>query len=527
MFVTSSVNLGRSLERGFRFVLSAWLLTASVPVSAQSIGIGSLGPGGIPASRGAFYTPLSLSFDARYIAFAVDYPALDPADTDDDYDIFIGDRQLGTITRLPLPADRFGVLFRPHVSISADGRFVAFDAPEPFVPGMAFRQTYVFDRMSSTSELVGVAQGGTANGDSLHPSISADGRYVAFVSYATNLVAGDTNGVADVFVRDRTLGTTTRESVGATGAQSSGSSWLDSDRSLSADGRYLVFRSGSSNLVSGDTNARDDVFLRDRVSGTTTQVSVTSGALQATGGDSGWPAISSDGAWIVFESFARDLVTGDTNDRRDVFLHHRPTGATTRVSVATGGGEGSGGRLGAGRPSVNADGSAVVFHADFTNLVGSDTNEVADVFLHARVSGSTSRVSVPAPGAQAVGGPSAFGVLSDDGQTVVFGSGATNLVAGDTNLLVEPFAQTVSSGAVARVAFVPGGGQAGAPPFGPSLTTAGQAVMSADGRFIAFSSTLATLVVEDVDIARDVFVHDKSTHVTMLVSVGGNGRQSD
>jgi Tol biopolymer transport system component len=528
MFLIGSLDLFRSRERGLRFALAALTLTASIPTaSAQSVGIGSLGPDGIPASRGAFYTPLSLSFDARYIAFAVDYPALDPADTDNDYDIFIGDRQLGTIARLPLPADRFGALFRPHVSISADGRLVAFDAPEPFVPGRASRQVYVFDRTNATTQLVSVVAGGTADGDSLHPSISADGRYVAFVSRATNLVAADTNGLADVFVRDRTSGITIRDSVSSTGAQSSGSSWLDSDRSLSADGRYLVFRSGSSNLVLGDTNARDDVFLRDRVSGTTTRVSVDSGAMQATGGDSGWPAISNDGAWIVFESTAGDLVTLDTNAQRDVFLHHRPTGATTRVSVATGGGEGSGGRFGAGSPSVNADGSAVVFHADFTNLVAGDTNDAADVFLHARVGGATSRVSVPAPGAQAVGGPSAFGVVSDDGRTVVFGSGATNLVAGDTNLLAEPFAQTVSSGAMARVAFVPGGGEAGGPPFGPSLTTTGQAATSADGRFIAFTSTLATLVLEDVDIARDVFVHDKLTRVTTLVSAGGNGRQSD
>lgn len=528
MFVTRSLDHRRRRGRGVDFALAALIWAASIPAaSAQSVRIGSLGPGGIPASRGTFYTPLSLSSDARFVAFAVDYPALDPVDTDNDYDIFIGDRQLGTIARLPLPADRFGALFRPHVSISADGRFVAFDAPEPYVPGLAYRQTYVFDRTSNTTALVSVALTGTANGDSVHPSVSADGRYVAFVSYATNLVAADTNGVADVFVRDRALGVTTRESVGATGLQSAGSSWLDSDRSLSADGRYVVFRSGSSNLVPGDTNARDDVFVRDRVSATTTRASVASGAVQATGGDSGWPAISGDGAWVVFESTATDLVAGDTNARRDVFLHHRPTGVTTRVSAATGGGEGSGGRLGAGRPSVNADGSAVVFHADFTNLVAGDTNDAADVFLHARVGGATSRVSVPAPGVQAVGGPSAFGVVSADGQTVVFGSGATNLVAGDTNLLAEPFAQTVSSGATTRVAFLPGGGQASGPPFGPSLTATGQAAMSADGRFIAFSSTLATLVVEDVDIARDVFVHDTSTRVTTLVTVGSNGRQGD
>ncbi|MGZ4664922.1 MAG: TolB family protein, partial [Frankiaceae bacterium] len=149
--------------------------------------------------------------------------------------------------------------------------------------------------------------------------VSANGRYVAFISGAANLVPGDTNTESDVFVRDRRAGTTTRVSVSNTGAQANGYSY---EVAVSANGRYVAFDSNATNLVPGDTNDAQDVFVRDRRAGTTTRVSVSNSGAQGNGG-SGDPAVSANGRYVAFNSFATNLVPGDTNDARDVFVRDR------------------------------------------------------------------------------------------------------------------------------------------------------------------------------------------------------------
>jgi Tol biopolymer transport system component len=170
---------------------------------------------------------------------------------------------------------------------------------------------------------VSLATGGTqANNDSESPgAISADGRYVTFVSGASNLVAGDTNDTSDAFVRDRVKGTTSRVSVATGGTQADSYS---SSSSISGDGRYLAFDSPASNLVAGDTNGPNgsDVFVRDRVRGTTTRVSVATGGTQADS-TSFSSSISGDGRYVAFTSWAISLVAGDTNHESDVFVHDR------------------------------------------------------------------------------------------------------------------------------------------------------------------------------------------------------------
>jgi len=179
--------------------------------------------------------------------------------------------------------------------------------------------------VNGTTERVSVdsfeAQG---NFDSYYPSISADGRYVAFGTDATNLVSGDTNGAEDILVRDRVNGTTERVSVDSSGTQGNG---LSQDPSISADGRYVAFGSSANNLVSGDTNGQD-VFVRDRQNGTTERVNVDSSGAQ--GNDLGWvPSISADGHFVVFQSEATNLVSGDTNSVRDIFVRDRCGTATS------------------------------------------------------------------------------------------------------------------------------------------------------------------------------------------------------
>jgi Tol biopolymer transport system component len=158
--------------------------------------------------------------------------------------------------------------------------------------------------------------GGDPNADSYSASVSADGRFMAFWSYASDLTAGDGNGLPDVFVRDLGAGTTVRASVDAGGGDSNGVSYC---RSISADGQFIAFWSSASDLVAGDGNAKYDVFVRDLVAGTTVRASVDTGGGDSNG-DSSFPAVSADGRRVGFESNASDIVTGDGNGLTDVFV---------------------------------------------------------------------------------------------------------------------------------------------------------------------------------------------------------------
>ena len=185
----------------------------------------------------------------------------------------------------------------------------------------------------NTTSRVSVATGGAqaTGGSSIAsrwPDVSANGRYVVFQSFATNLVPGDTNGTEDVSSHDRQTGVTELVSVGPGGVLGNANSVLPR---VSADGRFVSFYSIASNLVAGDTNGATDVFVRDRQAGATTRVSVGTGNVQGNGG-SGVADISGDGQWVVFYSIATNLVSGDTNAQSDIFLHDRDTGTTTRVS---------------------------------------------------------------------------------------------------------------------------------------------------------------------------------------------------
>src|SRR2546423_15089745 len=220
------------------------------------------------------------------------------------------------------------------------------------------------------TELDSVSSAGVqGNQDSELPAVSADGRFVAFVSLADDVVPGDSNGAVDVFVRDRVTGTTERVSVSSTGAQGNADSGLLNGMggpSLSADGRYVAFDSQASNLVKGDTNNAIDVFVHDRVTGTSERVSVSSVGVQGNG-DSTHPSISADGSRVAFDSFADTLVQPDSNFSQDVFVHDRGTGSTVRVSDAPGGVQGNNSSFGA---DANGNGHLVVFSTFASNLGG-------------------------------------------------------------------------------------------------------------------------------------------------------------
>ena len=320
------------------------------------------------------------------------------------------------------------------VAVSADGRFVAFDSfATDLVAGAAkgVDQVYVRDRKLGTTEQASVSsRGAKAGTSSIDPSISADGRFVAFEWNVTN-------PLNDVFVRDRKLGKTERVSVSSRGKRANGGSDLPS---ISADGRFVAFSSFATDLVPGDTNrgrcSKDsphcglDVFVRDRKTGTTERVSLSWRGEQGDG-DSGLfgVAISADGRFVAFDSDATNLVPGDTNPLGDVFVHDRLRGTTERVSVGPGGVQADDGSVG---PSISAHGRFVAFESDATNLVPGDSNGARDIFVRDRKLGKTERVSVSSRGRQG-DGDSFVAAISADGRVVGFESEATDLVPGDTN----------------------------------------------------------------------------------------------
>jgi Tol biopolymer transport system component len=422
--------------------LSVWLCIASgSALQAQSTVRVSVGPGGAQGV-GASRFP-EISDDGRTVAFQSVAPNLVPGDTNGASDVFARDRVTGATELVSVGLGGApGNNPSEYPSISADGRYVAFDSlASNLVPVDANPTFDVFvrDRLNGSTELVSVdSAGGAANGDCYSPAISADGRFVAFVSNAGNLVPGDTNADFDVFVHDRMTGTTERVSVDSNGAQAdSASDWC----AISADGRFVVFSSTATNLVPGDTNGDYDVFLRDRQAGVTECISVDAAGIPGNG-FSDVSSISGDGRFVAFTSLASNLVSGDTNATYDAFLRDRQAGTTERVSLSTGGAEGDHGGI---ARTVSPDGRYVAFSSFSTNLVPGDTNGVTDVFVRDRVGGTTLRVDVDSLGGQTNQTSDLAGrkAMSPDGRFVVFESYASNLVPGDTNGAVDVFVHDV------------------------------------------------------------------------------------
>jgi Tol biopolymer transport system component len=403
-------------------------------------------------------------------------------------------------------ADDASGFYATPSSISADGRYVAFDSiATDLVEGDTNGTTDVFvhDLVGGGTVRVSVdSSGGQGNGASRWPSVSADGRFVAFGSYASNLVAGDANGLPDVFVRDRDPdgngvfdegnSLTLRVSVRPDGGDSDGASYTPS---ISADGSRIAFAGEADDLVGDDTNGRADVFVRDLVAGTTIRASVDSSGSEAHS-DSYYPAISADGRYVAFQSYALDLVANDANGVADIFVRDLLAGQTTRASVDSAGGEAD--DL-SNSPAISAHGEAVVFTSRADDLVAGDFNASTDVFVHDQTTGATTRVSVDSFGHEHEG-ESTVPSISADGRFVVFQGESLELV--DADLEDEPnvFLHDRTSGATTLVNVNCAGQAAEYGSFEPAI--------SADGRFVAFMSHADNLVDGDTNFVSDVFVRD-------------------
>ncbi len=386
----------------------------------------------------------------------------------------------------------------PSISLSSDGRFIVFQSGATnLVSGdeNSADDIFIFDKEGedgSQVELISVDSDETAsNGSSSNGAVSSDGRYVVFQSNATNLVSGDVNSASDIFLRDRTDGTTIRVSVNDDGDEADGDSI---NPRISSDGRYIVFQSAATNLVSDDTNEQIDIFLHDTDSETTTRISLSATDVEGDG-DSTNPDISSDGNIIVFESEATNLIDDDDNAFSDIFAFNISGDTITKISADTGSDDSDGNST---LPRISGDGSSVVFLSEASDLVSADTNNLQDVFLYTFSDESIIRVNEGSP--QNADGVSDNPSISTDGNYVAFQSSATNLTSGDSNDADDIFVYDVENSSVTRISVTDTGNQLVQSSTTPSINSSGQ--------FIAFTSLDNELISSDTNDLEDIFLLD-------------------
>ena len=348
--------------------------------------------------------------------------------------------------------------------------------------------------------------GGEGNNDSYQPVTTADGRYVVFQSAADNLVLGDTNGVQDIFLYDRRTQVIRRLTMGLDGAQTDG----DSRRpAVSAAGDVVIFESQATNLVLGGGNGYWQVFALDLQRNVVGQVS--SAVTGAPGdSDSGQAKVSGDGRFVAFASRATDLVPGDTNGRGDVFVYDRSLGEMARVSMSPAGTQSNGNSI---NPTISADGRYVAFQSLASNLLPECNGIFYQVYLFDHITKKLTLVSHQA--GQMGNDESQRPALSADGRYVAFESWASNLVVGDTNEVSDIFVYEVETGTVTLASVGANGATAS--------NVSGSAVLSADGRYVAFASLADNLVPDDHNYQFDVFLFDRQLGQTLLVSRNGAG----
>jgi Calx-beta domain/WD40-like Beta Propeller Repeat len=422
-------------------------------------------------------------------------------------------------------------------SISADGRFVAFESTAANLTAVSDTNgapdIFVRDLQTGVTTLVSVNVAGTATaaGVSGNPSISADGRFVAFDSTAANLVSlSDTNNTVDIFVRDLLTGVTTLISVNNAGNGSGNA--VSQFPIISANGRTVAFQSNAVNLTTfSDTNNQADVFARDLQLGATRLLSVNSAGTSAGSLRSSLTSqrvVSDDGRFVVFESEAGDLVPNDTNGsgvfNMDVFVRDLQTATTILVTVNTAGDTGNLGTIFSGA-QISGNGRFVAFESRLNNLVTgiNDLNGGNDIFVRDLTAGTTTVLSLNTTGTSTGNRPSHRPSISADGRFVAFDSDANDLVPNDTNngigggQINDVFVRDLQTGTTALVSINNAGTDSGS-------SSSFEPQINADGRFVLFESGASNLTSDsDFNSTTDIFVRDLQTSATFLISKGING----
>jgi hypothetical protein len=527
--------------------------------------------------------------DGRFVLFTSTANNLTPGDNSLlRSDVFLRDRLSNTTTLVSVNdagtgggnGNSYGGL------VSTNGRYVVFESDaSDLVPGDTNASTDIFERdlQMGTTTLVSVAtNGGSGNGASTYPVITPDGRYVAFLSFASNLVTNDTNGIQDVFVRDTVAGTTTLASVGATGSITVGLTNMDTPV-ITPDGRYVAFFSTASNMVPFATQVNGDVYVRDTVGGTTTCVSTNIFFLYLTnegyssflsGAESLHPSISDDGRYVAFRhSFGQYYPTNtyvyDASMQTDIVVRvagsSQPFGSSdspyvmppynddvygpeitpdgrfiayaaydgnlhlwdnqmatdTVVSVDQSGNVPTNGL--STSPVFTPDDEHIAFVSTATNLVTNVISSGAHVYLRNLQAGVTSLVDVDTNGAGSVDVTGAFPSLSSNGQFVAFTSPDGSLVSADTNRALDVFVRDMTNGITQMISARNAGIS---PQSGNGISSMSQISLTPDGRWLAFSSGSSDLVTNDFNASQDVFVADLQTGSNILVSVGLDGNSA-
>ncbi len=363
---------------------------------------------------------------------------------------------------------------------------------------------------------VSVGLGGAAtNRSSSFPQISADGRFVAFESTASNLVAGDDNNSSDVFLRDQSNGMTTlvSKSRNGNGASADDTSY---QAAISATGRYIVFVSSAGDLVARNVNNNKyNIYRYDRDTDITTLVSITDRFADLSNGDSYNPQVTPDGRYVVYESYASNLVDDDQNGSSDIFRIDLQAGRTSRASVSTNEAQGNDH---SNNPQITPNGRYIVFQSEAVNLVaGIDANNAPDVFLRDTQLDETFLISVGRNGRSNRGNYNPQ--VTPDIHYVVFETDASNLVDNDNNGRSDILVRDLRAGGITRVSVDSNGAQSNSGSYSPQITD--------DGRRVIFQSHATNLVAGDVNGKFDIFSHDQGDNKTSLVSAKPDGTQAN
>lgn len=387
--------------------------------------------------------------------------------------------------------------YAAYPSISDDGRYVVFDSQaSTLVPGDTNEVNDIFlhDRWTHRTELVSVSSDEEQSESPVYLArIDPSGRFVIFQSGSMKLAPG-ANGVGSVFLRNLENGTT--ELVSLSSDEEAANS-LSFPGDITPDGRYVAFESWGSNLGPADANDKLDVFVRDRVEGTTTRVSLRADGQERVG-DSSSPSISDDGRFVAYTALVgtQGEERDDFIDEMQVFWHDRETGDVRMISVSS---DGRRGNAFSNSPQISGDGRYVAFQSGASNLVPGDANRLFDIFVHDTQTRTTRRISVSSAGEESNG--RSFGpIMSGDGRYVAFGTTASNLAPGDTNGRNDAYLHDLATGATERVSL---GSQ------GQEPTSHSENVFVSEGALFVTFANYSALVPEDQNDARDIFVLDR------------------
>ncbi len=390
--------------------------------------------GGFPNGNSSYPAPV-ISNDGRIVAFASLASDLIQADTNRQNDVFVRDRYTNNTVRASERTDGIQSYdinsYAGPDALSANQEWLLFtQQADGLLPTDTNGQSDVYLRHLITGDLQRIsiaADGGEPNGPSGSAAMSADANLIAFISYADNLIPNDINETGDIFLYNRTTGNLTRANVTTSGQPANGR--VKGRIALSPDGRYLLFGSTATNLVVGGTDgASSNVFLKDLATNTYTLISRSN--TTPTADNSFDPVISADGRFVAFRSYARNLVPGDNNFAEDIFLFDRTTATIELISVSRTGGNANGGST--GRPAISGDGRYVSFLSLASNLVTGDTNNAADLFIRDRATGITTRPSLSATAAELSDDVNAL-AMTPDGRYLLFSTGDNTVIPGDDN----------------------------------------------------------------------------------------------